>query len=155
MESVKLSSMDNAPEISLYGSHSFLLFPFARFLSFLHFFFSHHCFGRAPTPKPFHWPADFTHSFTTFLSKNHAASSPLCTHYTLPLKSSDTLYKDLPGTSSSSCCAASLFNHTASQIAAFTSCSGYISLYLFCVNTAYKHERAHGRPHSVFIRAGL
>lgn len=44
--------------------------------------------------KLFHWPADSTNSFTTFLSWNPASSSPRYTHYTLPLIISDSLYKE-------------------------------------------------------------
>lgn len=128
-------------------------FSFPRFLFFFNFLF-HHCFGRAPTPKLFHWPADSTHSFTTFLSRNNASSSPLCAHYTLPLIGCNSLYKDLPGTASPSCCFKPFQYLTSpSKIAALL--LWVIFLYLFSVNTAHTYTRARGQPHSLFIREGM
>lgn len=148
MVSVKLPSMDNTPGISLYGSHSFLLFPFPRFLPFLHF--SHHCFGRAPTTKLFHLPADSTNSFYSIPEQESCLL--LTSVYTLHLY---PLSK--PSTKTSQ-------QHPRPRVASFLFCirpqlhkiaalppALVIFLYLFCVNT---YECAHGQLRSVFIRAG-
>lgn len=132
MEKVKLLSMGRPPEISLYRYHSFLIFFYSHSSVFC-FSLSHHCVGTAPTFKLLHWPADSTNSFTAFLSRNPASFSPLCTHYTLSLKISDTLYKDLPGTPSPLCCFIPfLYLATSLTDCSLTSCSGCISLSVLC-----------------------
>lgn len=72
--------------------------------------------------------------------QNHTSSSPLCTPAApCPSKHLDTLYKDLPGTSSPSCrCVPVLCLTTALQIAVLPP-TLVIFLYLFCVNTAHTY----------------
>lgn len=112
------------------------------FLPFLHF--SHHCVGRAPTPQLPHWPADFTNSFTAFLSRSHDSSSwPLCTQSTLLLKTLQYHLLQRPPRYGFT---------TAAQIPSLPPAL-VIFLYLLCVNTAHTYKCAHGQRRSVFIRA--
>lgn len=153
MESVKLPSMDNTPDIFLYRTHSVLLFPFPCFSLFFHVLY--HCFGSAPTQKLFHWPADCTNSFTAFLSESRASSSPLCSHYTLPCK---TLWYPswrppqniLALVLLHSC---SVFYHNPTDCS-LNSCSGHISLSVLCKHCAHIQVSTWSAPFCVYISRG-
>lgn len=132
MESVKLSSMDNTPEISLYGSHSFLFFTFPRFLFFI--------FPIIALEGLQHL-SFFIVLLTLQTALQHSRSRimpppHLCVHTTpCPSKVWYPLQRP-PWNILALVLLHSVFNHNPTDYS-LTSCSGYISLSVLCKHCAH------------------